>query len=557
MKQITINENARSVSGATLAGHIFSLTSSAFTASGTSVTITAPTLKVKYNTNANSRNALSDSVAVTPKINNVSGADHGYYTSGSYKLAYNTDKTLSTSDGNWSYTTSTLFNANNKTTKTLSINWVIAVKDGRIISTGTSSDGVSLSSVAYAESGSGTISAEGSVTLNAPPTFSATTTSTGAYYANRSKYTVNVASLSAKYGGTISSAVLTVGSATASRTTNGVLEVTVPNAGTYTPSVKVTDSRGQVTTQNLTAITVTAHTSPALTATVTSSAPYYNAETVYSVAVSDIATYEGSTVSSIVLKIGSQTTSRTDAGALSIATNTAGTFTPTVTINDSFGDSTVYSMPPITVNPYVAPALSFDIQRTLPKTGELTPIGKPDDEGESAVATATFNWTSAIADLVAPTVVATDPDGDPVTITADWYKTRASDGTLSDLISDWSTITTSDMPVYGLISNSNHNAFNTQYSYQIAITPSDDTSTGITISQTLGSAFYTVDFLAGGHGIAFGQPASEEGFVVNLDSTFNKAVYIELPNYQTADELDREIYDSIVALGWDADCLGS
>lgn len=525
-----------------------------FTASNTTVSITCPTAQLA-SWYADAYYISTDKRLASRLHAHVKYGSSNIATITSAWTAYLNRNVFSAnvSLGSFSVNTSTLFSASNKTSKTARCDLYVDPNEGdnMEIKNPTGEDGTNIFSdsavhLCYLD-----------VTLNAPPTFSATTTSTGAYYANRSKYTVNIASLSAKYGGTISSAVLTVGSATASRTTNGVLEVTVPNAGTYTPSVKVTDSRGQVTTQNLTAITVTAHTSPALTATVTSSAPYYNAETVYSVAVSDIATYEGSTVSSIVLKIGSQTTSRTDAGALSIATNTAGTFTPTVTINDSFGDSTVYSMPPITVNPYVAPALSFDIQRTLPKTGELTPIGKPDDEGESAVATATFNWTSAIADLVAPTVVATDPDGDPVTITAAWYKTRASDGTLSDLISDWSTITTSDMPVYGLIGNSNHNAFNTQYSYQIAITPSDDTSTGITISQTLGSAFYTVDFLAGGHGIAFGQPASEEGFVVNLDSTFNKAVYIELPNYQTADELDKEIYDDLVAIGWDSDCLES
>lgn len=444
-----------------------------------------------------------------------------------------------------SLNTSDYFKSSNSTTRTLSFT-------RRITEAGAESGTFSSSSI----SSPPTITTY-SVTLNAPPTFTATTTSSGTYYANRSKYTVSVASLSAKYGGTISSAVLSVGSATASRTTNGTLEVTVPSAGTYTPSVKVTDSRGQVTTKNLSAITVVAHTSPSLTATVTSSAPYYNMETDYSASVSDIVTHEGATVSSITLKIGSQTVSRTDAGVLTISTNTAGSFTPTVTILDSFGASTAYSLPAITVNPYVAPTMSFTVQRTLPKTGELTPIGKPDDEGESAVATANISWTSDITELVAPTVVATDADGNLVSVTSEWYTTRASDGTLSDLISDWSIITPSDMPVYGLIGNSTHDAFNTQFSYQIAITPTDDTSSGTAISQTLGSAFYTVDFLAGGHGIAFGQPASEEGFVVNLDSTFNKAVYIELPNYQTADELDKEIYDDLVALGWDTDCLES
>lgn len=271
--------------------------------------------------------------------------------------------------------------------------------------------------------------------------------------------------------------------------------------------------------------------------------PYiYTGLTTASVTVSNSSAQYGGTISDITLTIGSQTASRSSDGTLSILLETIGTFTPTVTVTDSRGQTTTNTLDPITVNGYVAPSVSFTADRTLAS-------GVPDDEGGYATVDATFIYTDVVADLIAPSVVLTDETGTQTTPVVTWYTNRASDGTLSGTLSDWSNVARGDT-VYGLIPN-----VNTQYSYQISIRPRDTQGTGTAISQTLSSAFYTVDFLAGGHGIAFGKPASNTGFECAMAATFEQDAFISLPDYQTADTTDKAIYDACVALGWDSDVL--
>ena len=283
--------------------------------------------------------------------------------------------------------------------------------------------------------------------------------------------------------------------------------------------------------------------------------PYiYTGLTTASVTVSNLSAKYGGTITDVTFTIGNTSVSRSNAGELSILLDTVGTFTPKVVVTDSRGQTTTKTLNPITVNGYVAPAVSFTADRTLAS-------GVPDDEGGYGTVDATFTYTDVVASLVAPSVVVTDQNGTQTTPVVTWYSSRAADGTLSGTISDWSNVARGDT-VYGLIPN-----LNTQYSYQISIRPRDTEGTGTAISQTLSSAFYTVDFLAGGHGIAFGKPASATGFdcgmeatfentvLFNDDITFGAGVLIDLPNYQTASTTDKAIYDAIVALGWDSDVL--
>ena len=260
---------------------------------------------------------------------------------------------------------------------------------------------------------------------------------------------------------------------------------------------------------NATTFTVTLNAPPTFDSTqVTFNTPYvYAGHTTASVNVSNISVKYGGTVSSVAFTIGNQTVTGTGNGTLSILLNAGGVFTPTVKVTDSRGQVTTKTLNSITVNPYVAPSVAFSVERT-------DSSGQPNDEGTSAVISASFSWTNDIVTLAQPTVVVTDPNGLSVTVTKSWYKDRA----LTTAISDWSAITSSDMPLYCLLSGSN--PFNTQYSYQISITPNDSEGLGTPITQTLGSAFYTVDFLAGGHGIAFGQACSDEGFFCNMDAHF-------------------------------------
>ncbi len=253
----------------------------------------------------------------------------------------------------------------------------------------------------------------------------------------------------------------------------------------------------------------------------------YTNITTASVTVSNATAYYGGDISSATLTIGQQTASISGNGTISILLNAGGTFTPTLSVTDSRGQVATKSLDPITVNVYTAPSVSFNAERT-------TSTGTPDDEGTYATVDATFTFADVIADAIAPTVTVTDEDGVQTTPTVTWYSTRGADGTLSGSVT-WSSLSSGDT-VYGLIPN-----LNTEFSWQIAITPKDSEGTGTPITQTLAGAFYTIDFLAGGHGIAFGKPAINTGFECAMDATFEADCVAQ---DMTAQEVD-DFIDSI------------
>lgn len=234
----------------------------------------------------------------------------------------------------------------------------------------------------------------------------------------------------------------------------------------------------------------------------------YTGLTTASVDVSSLSAKFGGTIAEVKLTIGNQSVTRTDNGTLSILLEAEGTFTPTVTVTDSRGQVTTKTLETITVNGYTAPSAVFTAERT-------TSTGVDDDEGEYAVLDTNITFTDVVADLTAPTVTI---DGTPATVT--WYASRATDGTLSGTV-NWSSLT-SPATVYGLI-----DVPNIQTSYSVSLTPNDTEGSGLPITQTIASAFYTIDFLAGGHGIAFGQPSSQDGFECNMPTTFHDTVGCE------------------------------
>lgn len=303
--------------------------------------------------------------------------------------------------------------------------------------------------------------------------------------------------------------------------------------------------------KTLSTITLTLDVPP----TATISAISYDTGFVYaglttaSVTVSNTSAKYGGNISSVEFAIGSQSATLSGDGTLSIALANPGTFTPTVKITDSRGQVKTYSLDPITVNTYTAPTVSFDVKRTDSN-------GDPDDEGTYCLIEATLTFSDVVADAVAPSVVITDENGTSSTPVVTWY----TDNTLQTTVT-WANVSSGDT-VYGLFSGVNVN-----YSYSVSVRPRDSQGTGTAITQTLSSAFYTVDFLAGGHGIAFGKPASAVGFECAMATTFestleidgdltcNNDVLIDLPDYQTSGTTDYDIYTGIVALGWDSEVI--
>ena len=301
--------------------------------------------------------------------------------------------------------------------------------------------------------------------------------------------------------------------------------------------------------QTLTTVKITLDVPPTFDTTqVSFDTPYvYTGLTTASVTVSNSTAYYGGSISDVTLQIGTATDSISGDGTLSILLDTVGTFTPTITVTDSRGQAKTITLDPITVSGYNAPTVSFTADRT-------TSTGIPDDEGTYATLDATFRFTDVVANLIAPSVVLTDENGTQTTPTVTWRSSRAADGTLSGSVT-WSNLSYGDT-VYGLVPG-----LNTNYSYQISVRPRDTQGTGTAVVQTVAPAFYTVDFLAGGHGIAFGTPASQAGFECAMEATFDDTVtfgsdiYIDLSDYQTTGSVDKELYDAIVALGWDSDVL--
>lgn len=280
------------------------------------------------------------------------------------------------------------------------------------------------------------------------------------------------------------------------------------------------------------------HRAPSLTPTVTSTAPYYIPLTDYVVSISGLTTYDSATAT-VTLKLGTQSVSRTSNGTLTISPSVVGTFTPTVVVTDSLGASTTYTLPAVTINKYTEPSALLLVERT-------SATGEPADEGQYAVVTVTFTFTDAIATLIAPTVSVTADDETSETATLTWYSSQANNGSLSGSV-NWSSLT-SGATVYGLVSITG--GFNIQKAYQISVTPQDSEGTGITVTQTLSTAFYTVDFLAGGHGVAFGKPSTQEGFEVDMNARFLRDVYIGIDENAAAGTVDGDLYEALNVLGW-------
>lgn len=309
--------------------------------------------------------------------------------------------------------TSDYFNSNNKTTKTVNISANFSLNLGTVANSSGTGD--------FSRYMGGPTITIGTLTLNAPPTFTASALSgdTNGYWAGATTVSTTISSASAKYGGNITSSSLTIGDQTVSGSGNGTLSIALANAGTFTPQVSVTDSRGQVTTKSLDAITV---------------------------------------------------------------------------------------------NPYLVPSVSFDVYRT-------NASGVKDDEGHCGLIIGQMTYTDALANLTEPSVsIDGTPIEDVVGATVTWYTGySASTGVDATTEIDGTNITWADVAsgstVYALIDCDYDitGKFSEGLSYQIGIVANDSIDGHSTpIIQTLSTAFYTIDFQAGGKEIAFGAPANDD-----------------------------------------------
>lgn len=330
--------------------------------------------------------------------------------------------------------------------------------------------------------------------------------------------------------------------------------------------------------------TITLNAPPTATlGTPTYATPHYAGLGVYTVPITSAEAYYGGDISKVTLTIGQDSTEQTYSAAtisnktISVIPTIAGTYTPTITIEDSRGQTYTETLSQITVNPYLAPSLDFDVFRS----GNS---GIKDDEGEYGLITANVSFTDAIADLTTPTVKINGVTTSDVT----WYSTYSTSVGVLTPISSWSSVSSGDT-IYGLVDGS----FEQEDSYVVSVTLTDSLGgSSAEITQTLSTAFYTIDFQAGGKEIAFGAPANDNLtshpnglFKCEMDVVFNGDVvtngtvtansdltvsgdttlstgdteienpYFSLDTTAQAGTTDGDLYAAIVDLGWDSDVI--
>lgn len=248
--------------------------------------------------------------------------------------------------------------------------------------------------------------------------------------------------------------------------------------------------------------------------TPTYATPQYAGLGAYTVPITSAKAYYGGDISKVTLTVGQDSTVQTYSTptisnqTISVTPTMAGTYTPTVTVEDSRGQIATYTLPQITVNPYNVPSVSFDVYRT-------NNIGVKNDEGHYALIQSTISYTDAVATLTEPSIQIDGVDlSSLANASVTWYKTWSNTSGVSNVISNWTTLVPQNhtVTIYGLIDwkyNTTGN-FAEDTSYQITLVANDSLNGhSAPITQTMSTAFYTIDFQAGGKEIAFGAPAND------------------------------------------------
>ena len=232
--------------------------------------------------------------------------------------------------------------------------------------------------------------------------------------------------------------------------------------------------------------------------------PQYAGFGAYSVPLTRLVAEYGGNITSVKLTVGASSTTQTYSTntvtnkTISVVPSTAGeSIIPILEVTDSRGVVNSQPLSPIDVLEYDKPSVNFDVYRT-------DSIGKKADEGKYAIIDAQVTFTSgAVTIKEKPTVII---DGTDKTSNVTWYPNwNASDGKSGNEITTWSSVS-SGSHIYGLINGN----FSETSSYSVTMT-AKDTANKVSdpITQTLSTAFYTIDFQAGGKEIAFGAPAND------------------------------------------------
>lgn len=525
------------------ASWVFSFTGTNVTATGSTVSVAIPTATAKM-TGSGKATGRAQVDSVTLKAGTVNGnKNYKWYLESSW--ASGATKTLPIdSDGDTTptvFNTSDIFTSANSTSRT--VNVALAPYSSSMYFQGSSWNGNKNWNLGErnVSSSLGTIA---TITLNAPPILSnATASSTsknGIYWTEDSlglaNSQVKVTGYSVQYGAD-ANVTLTVGEKTVTSTsTAGIyLPIVGIEAGTYSPVLTVTDSRGQSSTRTLGPIVIQQYERATYDISqVTSDINgFWVNKSNATVTVSNIVT--DYPLEYLEFRLNGKKITKTLDGTETVITinipntffDTPGTFTPEVYIRDNRRLGEHNYLNDITVRTYTEPIIGYTSLKRVNQNGI------EEDEGTYALLAMTVNYCDALGGLLVPTtkVIINGVEEDA---TAVWY-TNWSGSTGIDFTStiDWTNYNpTSPVTIYALISGyGSVSGFNILRAYQISVIARDTQTNSLPIIQTLESAFYTIDFLAGGHGVAFGSPIDESELFSSIEGasapTFRSNFYYE------------------------------
>lgn len=452
------------------------------------------------------------------------------------------------------YQTSTYFNSNNSTTRTINFSWTVQLQAGSSSNqktAGLHSRNSSIDQHAWTTT-TKTTTWNVPVTLNAPPTIGTTSVSVGSPksgssgYADLTRTSVSVTA-TAQYGGYIKTMVVTVGNASetynwSSGTTNShTFSLKPTNTGNLSVSVTVTDSRGQTTTKSLGTVSYIAKTNPTISgislSPVSSSGKamngYFKGVSKLKAVVTSASTISGGNISSVTLKAsgatdgtGGSTTSSTQTVTTGIL-NTAGSITPSVTVKDNYTLTTSKDASNITVvNPTVG-ASNMTLKRIGPSVTDPTHATTYNDEGVEAVLKVTLSHTLITEDsshinlYSAPTISIKEGSTTITDYDITWYDTyNETTGAFSNA-TNWTTRSSSaSITVYAYIRGKNSFTFDKDTTYVVSLTPKSTYGTGAIVSGSIVPAFYLLAGRAGGKGLGIGRKPPTDALYVNMDAYF-------------------------------------
>lgn len=264
---------------------------------------------------------------------------------------------------------------------------------------------------------------------------------------------------------------------------------------------------------------------------------YWKDITTVSVTVGASAKY-GGYINKTKLTIGNQSAEISGTGTVSLTVNTAGTFTPVVTVTDSRGQVATKNLTAITVQAHTVGVSNLTAQRINDSTFDL------DDEGTNGVLTATFERTVFSGNyLKQPTVEIDGNETNNVT----WY-TSYSDGSGFSGAVNWTNYAPAGtVTLYAKVTDT----FSESSSYVLSVTPKTTYDTGTETGATLPQSFHLLVGRAGGKGLGIGMKPNSDAFYLALEPL------ITIDTAAASGTTDGDLYAAIAAKNWENEVIDS